>query len=98
MSSCSNVLHIIELLFITPFPNAKLERMFSQMNRVKTDFHNRLGQKRLETLLQIGGEGPEIKDFEPDCYISMWYQDKVRRESAAKLLNYQKKKIFVSLE
>ena len=66
--------------------------MFSQMNRVKTDFHNRLGQKRLETLLQIGGEGPEIKDFEPDCYISMWYQDKVRRESAAKLLNYQKKK------
>ena len=76
MSSCSNVLHIIELLFITPFPNAKLERMFSQMNRVKTDFHNRLVQKRLETLLRIGGEGPEIKGFEPDCYISMCIKTK----------------------
>ena len=33
MSSCSNVLHIIELLLIMPFSNAKLERrMFSQMN------------------------------------------------------------------
>ena len=34
---CSNVLHIIELLLITPYPNAKLEKMFSKMGRVKTD-------------------------------------------------------------
>ena len=69
------------------------------MNRIKTDFRNRLGQKRLVTLLRIGEEGPEIKDFDPDCYISMRYQDKVRRVSAAKPHNYQKKKkIFVSLE
>ena len=46
MSSCSDVLHIIELL-ITPISNAKLERMF------------------------------KIKDFDPDCYISMWYPNKV---------------------
>ena len=77
MSGCSNILHIIEFLLITPFSNAKLKRMLSQMNRVTADFRNRLGQKRLETLLQIGEEGPEIKDFDPDCYISMWYQDKV---------------------
>ena len=51
MSNCSKVLHIIELLLITPFSNAILERMFSQMNQVKTDFQNWLGQKRLETLL-----------------------------------------------
>ena len=49
--SCSNVLHIIELLLITPFTNAKLERMFSQLNHVKTDYRNRLGQERLEHLL-----------------------------------------------
>ena len=61
------------------------------MNRIKTDFRNRLGQKRLVTLLRIGEEGPEIKDFDPDCYISMRYQDKVRRVSAAKPHNYQKK-------
>ena len=90
MSSCSNILHIIELL-ITPFSNAKLKRMFSQINRVKTDFRNRLDQKRLGTLLRIGEEGPEIKDFDPDCYINMWYQDKVQRVSAAKPHNYLKK-------
>ena len=39
-SQCPNVLHVIELLLITPFTNAKLERMFSRMNRVKTDFCN----------------------------------------------------------
>ena len=32
MSSCSNVLRITEPLLIMPFSNAKLERMFSQMN------------------------------------------------------------------
>ena len=31
------------------------------MNQVKTDFHYWLGQKRLETLLLIVEEGPEIK-------------------------------------
>ena len=51
MSGCSNVLHIIELLLIMPFSNPKLERMFSQMNQVKTDFRYQLDQKRLETLL-----------------------------------------------
>ena len=61
MSNCSNVLQIIELLLIMPFSNTKLERIFSWMNQVKTDFHDWLGQKRLETLLLIGEEGPEIK-------------------------------------
>ena len=92
MSSCSNVLHIIKVLLITLFSNAKLERMFSRMNRVKIDFCNRLCQERLETLLGID---PGIKDFDLDCYISMWYHDKVRRVSAAKPHNYPKKENFL---
>ena len=47
-SDCCDVFHIIELLMITPFTNAKLERMFSRMNRVKTDFRNKLSRERLE--------------------------------------------------
>ena len=39
-SQCSNILHVIELLVITPFTNAKLKKMFSRMNRVKMDFCN----------------------------------------------------------
>ena len=29
---CKNVLHVVEILLITPFTNAKLERVFSRMN------------------------------------------------------------------
>ena len=39
-SQCSDISHVIELLLITPFTNAKLEQMFSRMNRVKMDFCN----------------------------------------------------------
>ena len=42
---CKDMLHIIELLLITPFANVKLERMFSTMNRVKTDFRNKLSRE-----------------------------------------------------
>ena len=49
LASCSNALHIIELLLITSFTNPKLERMFSRLSRVKTDYRNRLGQEQLGT-------------------------------------------------
>ena len=39
---CRNVLHILEVLLVVPFTNAKVERLFSRMNRVKTDSRNRL--------------------------------------------------------
>ena len=31
-----------------------------------------------------------MKDFDPHCYVSMWYQDNVRQISAAKPHNYPK--------
>ena len=37
LAECKNTLHIIEFLLITPFSNAKLEHMFWQMLRVKSD-------------------------------------------------------------
>ena len=48
---CSNILHIIELLLITPYANAKLERMFSTLDCVKTDWRNRMGRDRLDASL-----------------------------------------------
>ena len=40
-----NVLYVIELLLITPFTNAKLERVFSCMNRIKQNRVIGLGKK-----------------------------------------------------
>ena len=90
--NCNNVLHIIEILLISPFTNAKLERVFSRMNRVKTDSRNRLGQERLETQLRVGEEGTHISDFDPEIYITKWCEEKVRRISGAKFRNYPTKR------
>ena len=71
----------IRLLLITPFTKAKLERMFSWFNCVKTDYCNRLGQERLEHLLLIGEEEPE---FDADVFMGFWYDGKVWQMKTAK--------------
>lgn len=96
LDSCANVVHLIELLLITPFTNAKLERVFSRMNRIKTDSRNRLAQERLEIQLRVGEEGVDINTFNPDPYIEKWYTEKVRRFRGAKPRNYPSKRRSVS--
>ena len=79
MVECQNIMHIFEILMIVPFTNAIVERLFSRMNRVKTDFRNRLSRSRLNTCLRVGEEGPSIKDSEPDRVIDSWWTEKERR-------------------
>ena len=86
-----NILHLIEILLITPFSNRKLERMFSKMLRVKNHWWNKLGLDRLEALLRISEEGPSIESFNPDIAFESWYNEKVRRLSAGPH-NYLKKR------
>ena len=66
--------------------------MFSRLNRVKTDYRNRLGQERLRHLLRIGKEGPEIEDFVVDVFMGFWYDGKVWAIKAAKPHKYPKKR------
>ena len=87
-ADCRNVLHLIEILLVTPFTNAKVERMFSTMNRVKTTLRNRLASDKLEHILRIGDVGPSIEEFQPDEYIESWFQTKARRIKAAKPHKY----------
>ena len=77
-SECSNVLHIIELLLIIPYLNDKLERMFSVMGRVKTDWQNQMGRDRLEASLRIS-EGVPIAKYCPNAAINLWFEAKVRQ-------------------
>ena len=50
-SECKNVLHLFKILFVLPFTNAKLERMFLRMLRVKSDWCNQLTKDHLDSLL-----------------------------------------------
>ena len=51
------------------FTNAKLERVFSRMNRVKTDRRSSLTRDRLDVLLRISEDGPSLEEFNPGASI-----------------------------
>ena len=54
---------------LCPFTNAKLERVFSRMNRVKTDRRSSLSRDRLDVLLRISEDGPSLEEFNPGASI-----------------------------
>ena len=95
-TECQNILHIIELLLITPYSNAKLERMFSAMGRVKTDWRNRLGRDRLDASLRIKEEGCPIADYCPDTAIDIWFRSKNRRMNTSSHKYPKKRKTAAS--
>ena len=85
-SECKNVLHLFEISFVMPLTNAKLERMFSRMLRVKSDWRNRSTRDHLDSLLRIN-EGESLKMFNPESAINLWFNDKVRRLTASLRVN-----------
>ena len=80
---CRNFLRICELLLVISFTNATLERMFSRILRMKTDWRNRLNRQRLDALFHIGEEGQSIGEFDPNDAINLWFIDNVRRLTAS---------------
>ena len=54
---------------LCPFTNAKLERVFSRMNRVKTDRRSSLSRDRLDVLLTISENSPYLEEFNPGASI-----------------------------
>ena len=61
----SDILLMIRILFTVPVSNAKLERIFSKLKRVKTNFRCSLGVKGLENILRIMQEGSSWETFDP---------------------------------
>ena len=82
VKECWNILDIFKLFLICPFTNAKLEHMFSHMNRIKNDWCWSLYRDWLDVLLRIREDGPSLEEFNPDVSIDCWYTDKVCRLNA----------------
>ena len=92
----NNIFLIAELCFCAPCSNASLERFFSQMRIVKTDWRNSLSESNLTSLLQIKLSGPTLKVF-VDKYcakaVSNWYHDKDRQINQKPRKKYRKWKV-----
>ena len=69
--SLSNISHVAEILLVVPISNATLERMFSTMNHVHSDWRNCLGEKRVENL-RIWEEGPAPERFDSHPVLARW--------------------------
>ena len=82
-SKCKNVLQLFKILFVVPFTNAKLERVFSQMLRVKSDLRNQLTRDYLDSLLYIYEEGDSLQMFNSESAINLWFNDKVHSITAS---------------
>ena len=91
MAECQNIMHICEIVMIVPFTNAIVERLFSRMHRVKTDFSNQLSRSRLDSYLRVREERPSIKEFKPDRVIDCWWAEK-ERHPKSRPHNYPAKK------
>lgn len=57
-----NILHIIEIIEVMPMSTSKVERAFSLLNRVKTDWRINLSAATVEDLMYISLEGPPEED------------------------------------
>ena len=90
-----NIFTLIELCMCSPCSNAALERFFSQMRVVKTNWRNRLNEENLTHLLRIKVAGPPLREFHDtycDLAVSSWYNDKHRRMGQTQQKKYRKKK------
>lgn len=67
--------------FFIPMSTAKCERVFSAMNRIKTDLRNRLKRSTLDCLIRISFEGPPPASFNFDRAADIWGGMRNRRLS-----------------
>ena len=72
-SKYPNLLHLIELLLVFPVSNAKAERGFSTMRRIKSDWRNRLNEDTLDHLMRISIEGPPLPQFNPHISVQKFF-------------------------
>ena len=70
----ANILALVKISLVIPVQTATLERGFSLMKRVKTDWRNRLQPHTLSQLTMIKLNGPNLDSFDAQPAISQWWK------------------------
>ena len=76
-----NLATLVELLLVFPVSNATVERGFSAMKRIKSDWRNRLNEETLDNLMRISIEGPPLSGFDPQVAVDFFCNTKTTRYS-----------------
>ena len=74
-----NLLKLAAVALVLPVQTAVCERGFSAQNMIKVSARNRLSAKRLDTLMLISTEGPELSEFSFKQAVQHWKTAKDRR-------------------
>ena len=90
-SEWTNALILVELLLSLPATNGKLERVFSQLNVIKTNKRTSLSNESLDDLLLLTTDSVPLREFCPDEAIDLWWRDKVRRPNQSKRKPYKER-------
>ena len=93
-SDWHNFLVLVELLFSLPSSNGKVERIFSQVDVIKTEKRTRLCNEALD-LLMITANNVPLKDFNPEAAITLWSKEKIRRPNQKERRKYKRRKTDV---
>jgi hypothetical protein len=92
-----NFSHLIEILLIFPVSNALVERGFSVMRRMKTDWRNGLNESTLDNLMRIKIHGPDPAQFDPAEAVANFFSVPRRPFSGTYLQNVSKKRKLVEM-
>ena len=75
-STFGNIMHLVAIVMVLPVSNAILERAFSAMARVLTDWRRSLKTEILSDLMLITMEGPaKYDDFNAKASVDKWLLD-----------------------
>lgn len=78
-----NVLHLVEIMLVTPVATAQIERQFSFIKRFLGDWRLSLNMMNtIEALLRICLDGPTCEEFDPQSSIEKWQAEAIRRPAS----------------
>ena len=63
---------LLARLAVLPAVSAEVERVFSNMKRIKTAQRNRLNTNTLDHLIRISMEGPKVTEWDPFPALRLW--------------------------
>ena len=72
-----------------------MERVFSQVNVIKTDRRTQLSNDTLDDLTMVASNNVPLQDFSPDDAIDLWWREKVRRPNQSQRKAYKKRTVDV---